>query len=89
MTSIWWLIGMLCLSFLLGTALSIGALFQEEQQLRPVELTRDFAILILCAFVENLGYRQFNTSCRLHGIKRFFAKEISWAAAPRVGFVNN
>lgn len=88
MTSIWWLIGMLCMSFLLGTALSIGALLQEEHQLRPVKLKRDFAILVLCAFVENLGYRQFNTYCRLRGIKRFFAKETSWAAVPRVGFVN-
>lgn len=89
LTSVLWLFGMLCLSFLLGTALSIGALFQEEHQRRAVERLSDFAILILCAFIENFGYRQFNTFCRLRGIKKFFANEKSWASVPRVGFVNN
>lgn len=89
LTSIWWLIGMLCLSFLMGTALSIGALLQEEHQLRAVESPRDMALLIFCAFLENFGYRQFNTYCRLRGIRRFLAKDSSWASVPRVGFVNN
>ena len=89
MTSGLWLIGMLFMSFLLGTALSIGALFQEEYQQRSIKRSREVAILIFCAFVENFGYRQFNTYCRLRGVQKFFAKETSWAAVPRVGFVNN
>lgn len=89
MTSGLWLIGMLFLSFMLGTALSIGALFQEDQQIRGVTGSRDYAILIFCAFVENFGYRQFNTFCRLRGIKKFFGKETAWAAVPRVGFIDS
>ncbi|HMS20071.1 glycosyltransferase [uncultured Sphingorhabdus sp.] len=84
-----WLCGMLVFSLLMGTGLSIGALFQEEFQTRAVNQPRDIAILIFCAFFENIGYRQFNTYCRLRGIRRHVAKETSWASVPRVGFVNH
>jgi len=76
----------LCLTFLFGTALSIGTLALEEVQLRRTPSASDLAKIAAAAILENFGYRQANMAFRIIGIKRHFRKETAWSAVPRVGF---
>lgn len=76
----------LCLTFLFGTALSIGTLAIEEAQLRRTPSAADLTRIALAAVAENFGYRQVNLLFRLIGIKRHLRKETGWSAVPRVGF---
>ncbi len=76
----------LCLTAVFGTALSVGALALEEQQLRPSPTPRDLAMLAAAAFLENFGYRQINLVYRLRGIRAYLAGNTTWAAVDRVGF---
>jgi hypothetical protein len=69
-----------------GTALSIGALALEEQQLRPTPNTKGLWMLAIAAFVENFGYRQMNLIYRLRGMRAYFKGNTTWAAVERVGF---
>ncbi|MAM38459.1 MAG: glycosyl transferase [Erythrobacter sp.] len=73
-------------SIVFGCALSVGTLALEEQQLRRTPSARDLFRIGVAAVVENFGYRQINLWYRLYGIVRFFRKDSSWAAVPRVGF---
>ena len=81
--------GFFCVSLLFGTALGLGAIAHEELQMRRTGSLRDFAILGLCAFVENFGYRQMCAWFRIVGISKFFKNDTKWAAVPRVGFNNS
>lgn len=73
-------------SIVFGCALSVGTLALEEQQLRRTPSARDLLRIGVAAIVENFGYRQINLWYRLYGIVRFFRKDSTWAAVPRVGF---
>jgi len=75
-----------CLTFVFGTALSIGTLALEEQQLHRTPNAADLSRLALAAVVENFGYRQVNLVFRLRGIWRYLRKDTQWAAVPRRGF---
>ncbi|WP_230206915.1 glycosyltransferase family 2 protein [Novosphingobium sp. Gsoil 351] len=74
------------LTFVYGTAISIGTLALEEKQLRRTPSAADLARLALAAVLENFGYRQINLVYRLVGIVRFARGDSSWAAVPRTGF---
>ena len=74
-------------SVVFGCALSVGTLVLEEQQLRRTPTAKDLFRIGVAAVVENFGYRQINLWYRLNGIRRFFRKDTSWAAVPRVGFI--
>ena len=76
----------LSLTFLFGTALSIGTLAIEEAQLRRMPTAADLLRIAIAAVVENFGYRQVNLIYRLIGIKRHLRKETGWSAVPRLGF---
>ncbi len=76
----------LALTFVFGTALSIGTLALEETQLRRTPTAADLASIAVAAIVENFGYRQVNLVFRLAGIKRYLRRETGWSAVPRVGF---
>lgn len=76
----------LSLTFVFGTGISIGTLALEERQLRRTPNAADLGRIALAAVVENFGYRQINLLFRLRGVWRFFRKDSSWAAVPRVGF---
>ncbi len=76
----------LSLTFLFGTALSIGTLAIEEAQLRRMPTAADVLRIAIAAVVENFGYRQVNLIYRLIGIKRHLRKETGWSAVPRLGF---
>ncbi len=73
-------------SVVFGCALSVGTLALEEQQLRRTPTAKDLLRIGVAAVIENFGYRQVNLCYRINGILRFFRKDNSWAAVPRVGF---
>lgn len=76
----------LSLTFVFGTAISIGTLVLEEKQLRRTPNAADLGRIALVAVLENFGYRQINLWYRLRGMWRFWRNDTSWAAVPRVGF---
>ncbi|MBB3033602.1 glycosyltransferase family 2 protein [Alteriqipengyuania lutimaris] len=76
-------------SVVFGCALSLGTLVLEEQQLRRTPSARDLLRIGVAAVLENFGYRQINLWYRLNGILRFFRKDSTWAAVPRVGFTSS
>ena len=79
-------VAFLCLTFVFGTALSLGTMVLEEWQLRRTPKAGDLLRLGLAAVYENFGYRQINLIYRLRGIWRFLRKDNEWAPVPRVGF---
>lgn len=76
-------------SVVFGCALSVGTLVLEEQQLRRTSTARDLLRIGVAAVIENFGYRQINLWYRLNGFRRYFRKDNSWAAVPRVGFTSD
>lgn len=76
----------LSLTFVYGTAISIGTLALEERQLRRTPSAADLGRIALASLLENFGYRQINLWFRLRGMWRFLRKDTAWAAVPRVGF---
>lgn len=85
MSSGWWLLAMLIVSLLFGTAVTLAALAIEETQMRRHEGIGDCALLVACAFLENLGYRQLNAWFRLRGLKSYLNRETKWLAVERQG----
>ncbi|MEN7536295.1 glycosyltransferase [Aurantiacibacter flavus] len=73
-------------SVVFGSALSVGTLILEEQQLRRTPSARDLLRIGWAALIENFGYRQINLWYRLQGVLRFLRKDSTWAAVPRAGF---
>ena len=73
-------------SIVFGSALTVGTLALEEQQLRRTPSAKDLMRLGSAALLENFGYRQVNLWYRIQGIRRFLRKDATWAAVPRVGF---
>ena len=76
----------LSLTFVFGTAVSVGTLALEEQQLRRTPTAADLMRVALAAVVENFGYRQINLVYRLRGFWRFARGDTAWAPVPRRGF---
>lgn len=74
------------LTFVFGTGISIATLALEERQLRRTPNAADLGRIALAAVGENFGYRQLNLLYRLRGFWRFWRRDSSWAAVPRVGF---
>ena len=77
------------LTFVFGTAISIGTLVLEERQLRRTPNAADLGRVALAAIIENFGYRQLNLLYRWCGIWRHLRKDNSWAAVPRTGFTRD
>ena len=76
----------LSLTFVFGTAMSIGTLALEERQLRRTPTAADLSRLAAAAILENFGYRQINLIYRLRGMWRYLRKDSHWASVPRLGF---
>lgn len=76
----------LALTFVFGTAMSVGTLALEERQLQRTPTAADLWRLAMAAVLENFGYRQVNLVYRIRGIWRHARQDSSWAAVPRVGF---
>ena len=72
-------------AILLGMILSVLSVLMEELTFRRYDRMRDVAILILYAFVENLGYRQIHAWWRFRGLIDFFKGNKSWGEMTRSG----
>lgn len=70
-------------TMVIGVALTIGALVLDNKLRQRNAPADEFAKIMLAALLENLGYRQISLLFRLDGVRRFFRKETSWAAAGR------
>ena len=62
----------------LGALLSTAAVFLEKIRLRRYPRWRDLIKLTAHSVLENFGYRQVNTLCRMIAIVFFLRKNQSW-----------
>lgn len=69
-----------------GTVLTLAALLLEELGLRRYRTLEDRLLLILWAFLENLGYRQRTVVWRVKGLVRFLRGEKGWGVMERSKF---
>lgn len=65
--------------------LSVGAVLLEELTYRRYPRYRDLMILLLYAFIENLGYRQVILYYRCQGVLRFLSGAREWERVAHVG----
>ena len=72
-------------AILLGMILSVLSVLMEELTFRKYDRIRDVMILILYAFIENLGYRQIHAWWRFRGLIDFFKGNKSWGEMTRTG----
>jgi cellulose synthase/poly-beta-1,6-N-acetylglucosamine synthase-like glycosyltransferase len=68
-----------------GGFLSVGAVLLEELTYRRYPGFRDLMVLLLFAFVENLGFRQVVLFYRFQGLWRFLAGFRAWEKVAHVG----
>lgn len=71
---------------LMGILLSIISLLFEEMTFHKYNKLSDKMVLILYAFLENLGYKQLHTFWRLRGIIDLLLKKESWGSQKRKNF---
>lgn len=71
---------------LFGILMSMGAVLIEESAYHKYPRTIDFCILLICAFFEQVGFRQLNTFWRLRGTIRYFRGANDWGQMERTGF---
>lgn len=70
-------------AILLGMILSVLAVLLEELTFRKYDRLSDVMILILFAFLENLGYRQIHAWWRFKGLIDFLKGNKSWGEMTR------
>lgn len=75
----------LAAAVLLGMILSVLSVMMEEMTFRKYDRLRDVLILILYAFLENIGYRQIHAWWRLRGMFDFFKGNKNWGEMTRAG----
>ncbi len=68
---------------LLGMILSVLSVMLEELTFRRYDRLRDVLVLILYAFLENLGYRQIHAWWRLMGLIDFLKGNKAWGEMTR------
>ncbi len=81
--TLWILLVFLALTY--GGFLSVGAVLLEELTYRRYPGFRDLMILLLFAFLENIGYRQMVLYYRFQGVLRFITGFRSWEKVIHVG----
>jgi hypothetical protein len=81
--ALWILLIFLALTY--GGFLSVGAVLLEELTYRRYPGFRDLMILLLFAFLENIGYRQIVLYYRFQGVLRFITGFRSWEKVIHVG----
>ena len=72
-------------AILLGMILSVLSVLMEELTFRKYDRLRDVLILILFAFLENLGYRQIHAWWRFRGLIDFLRGKKGWGEMTRMG----
>jgi cellulose synthase/poly-beta-1,6-N-acetylglucosamine synthase-like glycosyltransferase len=73
------------LSLMYGGFLSVGAVLLEELTYRRYPGFRDLIVLLLFAFLENVGYRQMVLFYRFQGFVRFVTGFRQWEKVVHVG----
>jgi cellulose synthase/poly-beta-1,6-N-acetylglucosamine synthase-like glycosyltransferase len=76
----------LLVSYGWGLPLSIGAVLLDEIVYHRYLIWSDRALLVLWAFLENLGYRHCTVFWRARGMVRYLQGSHEWGAMPRKGF---
>jgi cellulose synthase/poly-beta-1,6-N-acetylglucosamine synthase-like glycosyltransferase len=81
---------LMCISLGFTFIFTIACLFIEELSFKKFTSLRSLCLLMVCSFIENLGYRQMNILWRLIGIKDFFLrfKEIEKETLLVKGFID-
>ena len=70
-----------------GVLLSIVAVVVDDLTYKTYRRWADLAVLVVAAFVENLGYRQLHAFWRLRGLwSGLRGSNAAWGEMPRVGF---
>jgi cellulose synthase/poly-beta-1,6-N-acetylglucosamine synthase-like glycosyltransferase len=77
----------LVLGLTFATFLSVGSVVLEELTHRRYPSFRDFKILLLCALLENFGYRQLVLYFRFQGVVRFLTGLHKWEKVTHLGTV--
>jgi cellulose synthase/poly-beta-1,6-N-acetylglucosamine synthase-like glycosyltransferase len=81
----WFVLAFLLLAVFSGVALSLAAVGLEELSFRRYHRRSDFARLMLCAILENFGYRQVLTFARFRGVLMAAMGKMSWGKMEREG----
>jgi cellulose synthase/poly-beta-1,6-N-acetylglucosamine synthase-like glycosyltransferase len=68
-----------------GLMMSIAAILLEESAFRTYPRISQIFGLLVAAFVEYFGYRQFAAFCRVRGLVSFFRRDRTWGKMRRVG----
>jgi len=70
-----------------GVLLSIVAIVVDDMTYKTYRRWSDLAVLVMAAFVENLGFRQLHAFWRLRGLwSGLRGSNAAWGEMPRVGF---
>src|SRR5262249_28753422 len=68
-----------------GTMLSVASILLQENSLQRYSRLKDVFVLILFAFVENVGYRQMVALFRAQGVLQYFFGARRWERVAHVG----
>lgn len=74
------------LTLVLGATQSLAAIALEQLAFRRYTRTRDIALLMALAVIENVGYRQLTVFWRVRGLVNFLRDNQSWGEMTRTGF---
>lgn len=77
---------LLTVDLLFGILMSMGAVLIEESAYHKYPRFRDFLTLLICAIVEQIGYKQLNSLWRIRGTIRYFLGAKEWGPQEREGF---
>jgi cellulose synthase/poly-beta-1,6-N-acetylglucosamine synthase-like glycosyltransferase len=73
-----------------GVLLSIVAIVVDDMTYKTYRRWSDLGVLVMAAFVENLGFRQLHAVWRLRGLwSGLRGSNASWGEMPRVGFTTS
>jgi hypothetical protein len=75
----------LLLAIFSGIALSLAAVALEELSFRRYHRRSDFGLLMVCAVLENFGYRQLLTFARFRGVVMALLGRMSWGTMEKQG----
>jgi hypothetical protein len=76
----------LAVSTLLGILISLGGLILEQNTNKGAMTVKQCMQLTPYAMLENFGYRQFITLCRVEGILRYHGLKTTWSKVKREPF---
>jgi cellulose synthase/poly-beta-1,6-N-acetylglucosamine synthase-like glycosyltransferase len=84
--SLWFVVLFLTFAFLLAVVLSVAAAVLEQFGLRRLPRARDVGRLLVYAFLENFGYRQFVAVWRTMAYVDLARRKKDWGIQRRQGF---